>query len=110
MSALDKVAPYYKAVTGFAIPFLGSLGTALLDGSDGGRDITTAEWLAAVTLGLVAGGAVFSIPNNDPQAQHQAESVQPPPRELGALDTGILITIAAVVVIVCGVIFIAQAF
>jgi hypothetical protein len=78
MSALDKIAPYYKAVTGLAVPFLGSLGAAMLDDSAGGSHVTGSEWLTAVVLGLVGGGAVFAIPNKDPQAEHQAESVQPP--------------------------------
>jgi hypothetical protein len=78
MSALDKIAPYYKAVTGFAVPFLGSVGFALTEASASGSDITTGEWVQAAVLGLVGGGTVFSIPNKDPKAQHQHESVQPP--------------------------------
>jgi hypothetical protein len=78
MSALEKVAPYYKAVTGFAVPFLGSVGFALTAGSEAGSAVTTGEWVQSVVLGLVGGGAVFSVPNKDPRAQHQAESVQPP--------------------------------
>jgi hypothetical protein len=78
MSALDKIAPYYKAATGLAVPFLGSIGFALTGASDAGSQVTTGEWVQAVVLGLVGGGAVFSIPNKDPRAQHQAESVQPP--------------------------------
>jgi hypothetical protein len=138
VSALEKVAPYYKAVTGLVVPFLGSVGFALTDASAGGSTITTGEWVQALVLGLVGGGTVFSIPNKDPQALHQAESVQPPdghaqraaegyasgvtkhpkdpnadpeyPRlEGGAFDTSILIAVAAVVVIVAGLIYIAQA-
>lgn len=75
---LDKVAPYYKAVTAVVVPFLGSLGTALLEDSAGGGSITASEWIAAVVLGLVAGGAVFTVPNKDPEGEHQQESVQPP--------------------------------
>lgn len=75
---LDKISPYYKAVTGLLVPFLGSLGSALLEDSAGGTAITSSEWITAVVLGLVAGGAVFTIPNLDPSADHQDESVQPP--------------------------------
>jgi hypothetical protein len=113
MSALDRIAPYYKAVAGFLVPFLGSLGTALVASSDNGSEITGSEWVQALTLALVAGGVVFGIPNKDPQAQHQDESVQPPETrryERGAFDSGLLIAVAAVVVIVAGLIFIAQAF
>lgn len=75
---MEKIAPYYKAVTGLLIPFLGSIGSALLADSAGGTAITASEWLTAVVLGLVAGGAVFAVPNKDPEGEHQAESVQPP--------------------------------
>jgi hypothetical protein len=138
MSALTKIAPYYKAVIGLAVPFLGSVGFALTDASASGSAVTTAEWVQAVVLGLVGGGTVFSVPNKDPKGLHQEESTQPPdglarraaegyasgvtkhpkdpgadpeyPRlEGGAFDTSILIAVAAVVVIVAGLIYIAQA-
>jgi hypothetical protein len=115
MSALDKIAPYYKALAAFLVPLLGSLGTALTASSDNGSEITGFEWVQAVSLALVAGGVVFGVPNKDPQARHQDESVQPPDDftrryEGGAFDSGLLIAVAAVVVIVAGLIFIAQAF
>ncbi len=75
---LAKVAPYYKAVTALVVPFLTSVGAAMMDSSDGGSAITGHEWIAAVVLSLVAGGAVFTVPNKDPNAEHQLESVQPP--------------------------------
>jgi len=75
---MDKIAPYYKAVTAVAVPFLGSIGTALLADSAGGSSITASEWISAAVLGLVAGGAVFAVPNKDYEGKHQAESVQPP--------------------------------
>lgn len=75
---MEKIAPYYKAVTGVVVPFLGSIGTALLDDSAGGSAITASEWISAVVLGLVAGGAVFAVGNKDPRGTHQRESVQPP--------------------------------
>jgi hypothetical protein len=48
------------------------------DGSAGGSVITQQEWVTAALTSLVAGGAVFGVPNRDPQATHQDESVQPP--------------------------------
>lgn len=75
---MEKIAPYYKAVTGLLVPFLTSIGAALVSSSEGGSSITTNEWIAAVVVGLVAGGAVFAVPNKDPEALHQDESVQPP--------------------------------
>lgn len=65
---LDRIAPYYKAVTGLLIPFLTSIGAALLETSDGGSAITAHEWVAATLVALIAGGAVFAVPNKDPQA------------------------------------------
>lgn len=78
MTVIDKIAPYYKAAAALAVPFLGSIGSALLDDSAGGSNITASEWVTAVVLGLVAGGAVFAVPNKDPEGEHQDESVQPP--------------------------------
>jgi hypothetical protein len=78
MNPLDKIAPYYKAAAAVAVPFLTSVGAAMVESSDGGSSITTTEWVSAAVVGLVAGGAVFAVPNRDPQAQHQDESVQPP--------------------------------
>ena len=85
-SPIDKIAPYYKAVTGVVVPFLTQIGAALLDTGAGGSAITAHEWVSAVVISLVAGGAVFSIPNKDPQALHQEESVQPPVGEPDVLD------------------------
>lgn len=75
---MDKIAPYYKAVAGFLVPLLTQLLAAVQNGSDGGSKITTAEWLTAILTSLAAGGVVFMIPNKDPEAAHQDESVQPP--------------------------------
>jgi hypothetical protein len=75
---MDAIAPYYKAVTALLVPFLTLIGAALLETSDGGSTIMTNEWISAVVAALLAGGAVFAVPNLDPGAQHQTESVQPP--------------------------------
>ena len=104
---LDRIAPYYKAVTGLLIPFLTSIGAALLESSDGGVAITAHEWITSTVVALIAGGAVFAVPNKDPQALHQDESVQPP--ELGAIDSSVVVTLAAVVVILCGLVWLFQA-
>lgn len=75
---MNKIAPYYKAVAGFGIPFLGSIGVALTAASDGGTSITAGEWVGAVVVGLISGGTVWGVPNKDPEIVHQDESVQPP--------------------------------
>ena len=58
---MNKIAPYAKAIIAAAVTFLGALVTALDDGS-----ISASEWLTAVIALLVAGGAVFSVPNRPP--------------------------------------------
>jgi len=65
---MDKIAPYYKAVAGFLIPFLTQIAAALTARSDGGTTITQSEWLTAILTSLAAGGVVFAVPNknNDP--------------------------------------------
>jgi hypothetical protein len=75
---MNKIAPYAKAVAGFLVPFAGQILAAMQDGSAGGSVITQQEWVTAALTSLVAGGAVFGVPNRDPQATHQDESVQPP--------------------------------
>lgn len=75
---LDKIAPYYKALAALLVPFLTQLGAATAPNSDGMTEITLNEWLTAIIAGLLAGGVVFAVPNKDPQATHQDESVQPP--------------------------------
>jgi hypothetical protein len=99
MSALEKVAPYYKALAGFLVPFLGSLATALVESSDNGSEITGSEWLQAVLVALVAGGAVFAVPNRDPQAAHQDESVQPPEAGESAVLLAVVVALAVLIVL-----------
>ena len=75
---LDKIKPYAKAFAGFLVPFAGAIVTAVQESSPGGTGVTAAEWISAVALAITTGGAVYTIPNRDPQAKHQLESVQPP--------------------------------
>lgn len=73
-----SIAPYYKAVMGFVAPGATTLLLALTDGSKGGDEIVRAEWWFALLTSVVSSAAVFATPNKDPNATHQAESVQPP--------------------------------
>lgn len=110
---MTRIAPYYKAVVAVLVPFLTALGAALLEDSAGGGAVTPNEWIVSIVAGLVAGGAVFAVPNKDPLAKHQLESVQPPTLfdERGAYDTGnLLVTLACIVFIICGLIFIVRSF
>ena len=61
MTTFEKVAPYAKAIIGALIAFLTAIVTALDSGG-----ISAAEWVTAVVALLIAGGAIFSVPNKPP--------------------------------------------
>lgn len=84
---MDRIAPYWKAVVGFVAPGAVALGAAVTEASDGGSSITGAEWTTALVACVVTSAAVFSVPNRDPYATHQEQSVQPPDHDphLGGL-------------------------
>ena len=82
---MEAIAPYYKAVAAFVVPFLTAIIAALLETSDGGSKVMTNEWLTAIVAALLAGGVVFAVPNKDPEGEHQEESVQPPTPEINPL-------------------------
>jgi hypothetical protein len=84
---VEKIAPYAKAVIGALVGALAALSQALDDDS-----VTKNEWVG-VAIALLGGLAfVFAVPNRDPEAAHQDESVQPPER--GAVDAWLILTIA----------------
>ena len=63
MSALERVAPYAKAVVAFVTPGVVAIGTALTDASPGGTNITAGEWVGALVASLATATVVFSVPN-----------------------------------------------
>lgn len=70
---MNRVSPYFKALVASLTTGLGSLYQAL------DNDVVTAqEWVGVAIATLGALGAVWAVPNRDPEAKHQAESVQPP--------------------------------
>lgn len=72
---MNRIAPYGKALTGALIASLASLQQALDD------SVVTAQEGTGVGIAFLSGLAlVWAIPNKDPRAQHQDESVQPPVR------------------------------
>ena len=75
---MSKFLPYLKAIVAFVAPAVVLLLGATLAASDGGETITRAEWITALITCLGASGTVYAVPNKDPRARHQAESVQPP--------------------------------
>lgn len=93
---MNQIAPYAKSIVAAIVAGLGSLYQAL----DGDQSVTTQEWIAVAMTTLTALGVVFAVPNNDPAADHQDESVRPP--EHGEAS---VVTVLAVVVLVLLVLF-----
>ena len=71
---MNVIQPYLKAVVGFLAPGLLILGNALVQGDP----VTVELALKALGAALVAGLAVYAVPNRDPHGVRQDESVQPP--------------------------------
>lgn len=69
---MNRIAPYGKAITGAVVACLSYLQPAIDDG------LTQSEGIGAAIAFLTGLAVVWAIPNRDPQAQHQDESVQPP--------------------------------
>ena len=70
-----NIKPYAKAIVGAAIAGLGTLQQALDD-----NGVTAQEWTGVAIATLSGLALIWAIPNKDPQAEHQDESVQPPER------------------------------
>ena len=70
---MSRIAPYAKALIGALVAGLGSLQQALDD------SLVTSQEGTGVAIAFLSGLAlVWAIPNKDPEAEHQDESVQPP--------------------------------
>ena len=70
---MNKIAPYAKALTGALIAGLASLQQSLDDST-----VSAQEWTGIAIATLSGLALVWAIPNRDPEAEHQDESVQPP--------------------------------
>jgi hypothetical protein len=75
---MTNVLPYAKAIVGFVAPAASALIAATQPGTPGKEAITGTELLVALLTAFVTASVVWAVPNKDPQAQHQDESVQPP--------------------------------
>ena len=95
---MNKISPYAKSLVAALVAGLGSLYQAL-DGAD--QRVTTQEWIAVAMTTLAAIGAVFAVPNKDPEGTRQDESVQPPER--GAVDPIVVVIVVLLVVILLAV-------
>ena len=60
---MTKIAPYMKAVAAFMTPGAVLIGAAVLESSQGGDRITTAEWVTALVAVVVTSGAVAAVEN-----------------------------------------------
>lgn len=69
---MDKLTPYLKTVFGFLTPGAVILGSAVTEASDGGSNVTGAEWVTALVACVVTGSLVFGVPNKDPRGTHEA--------------------------------------
>jgi len=56
---------YWKGILAFLVPGAVVIGASVLDPSDGGSTITTAEWVTAAVAMIVTGGAVTVKGNAD---------------------------------------------
>lgn len=68
---MDKIKPYMKAV----VAVVGAVLTAVL--AQFPDNETVQQW-GPIVSALLTALAVYVVPNKDPQALHQTESVQPP--------------------------------
>ena len=58
---MKSLAQFGKAAFAFALAFGGSIATVLVGNASFG-DLTAGQWVAAVLVGLIAGGGVYHIP------------------------------------------------
>lgn len=92
---MNNIAPYAKSLVAALVAGLSVLATSLDNDS-----ISAQEGVYAAIAFFTALAAVFAVPNRDPSAQHQRDSVQPPER--GAVDivTALVVVILVVVLLV----------
>ena len=69
---MEKITPYAKAVAAFVVAGA-SFAIPVVD--DG---LTASEWLGIIVAAFAGLGIVYSVPNRDPKALHQSDSVMPP--------------------------------
>lgn len=60
---MTQLAPYWKALIGFAAPAAVVLTSAVLDSSARGETITQGEWVTAVCAAVITGAAVYGKSN-----------------------------------------------
>jgi hypothetical protein len=63
---MSKISQYWKGILAFVGPGAVIIGSSVLEGSDGGTAITTAEWVTAAVACVVTGGLVTAKANANP--------------------------------------------
>lgn len=67
MTLFEQIQASWKAVVAFIVPGVAILLSSVLEGSDGGSAITTAEWITAIGTCFLTAGTVWSVPNVPPK-------------------------------------------
>lgn len=67
---MKNLKPYAKAIAAAVIAGVGGIALGYADDV-----LSKGELWGAISLGLVAGGGVFGVPNRAPDAEHQDDSV-----------------------------------
>lgn len=89
---MSKIAPYMKAI----VAIVGALVTAVLTQFP---DNDTVQQWGPIVSALLTAVSVYAVPNKDPEAAHQDESVQPP-SEGGIVTTELCLLVIAVASVV----------
>jgi hypothetical protein len=92
------MSSYLKALVGAALAGLGSLYQALDNG-----EVVAQEWVAVALATLATLGAVYGVPNRDPQGRRQDESVQPP--DAGRMDVAYALVVGILALVFLVVLF-----
>lgn len=56
---------YWKAILAFVVPGAVVVGSAVLEASDGGSNITASEWITALVACVVTSGSVATATNEE---------------------------------------------
>jgi len=101
----------YKAIAGFFTPGIVALGVAIATDSPGGGTITPAEWIGIVLAMVVTGGLVFAVPPSPAKTTPIRSVHDELYDERGSIETGsLLVSLACLVIIVVGLVWIVRAF
>ncbi len=75
---MHTIATIAKSILAGLVAFLGALGTALTTG-ESLREIDAKTWLAAIVVGLLGTGIVYTVPNKSVPTPAPAPATPPQP-------------------------------